>query len=197
LHGQWADADRGAQGRQVAQLPRSPRCREYSNRESPDMPPSALPRGVPQEDSGHGEDTMRVSVICLLLLLSAAVVSRERLPASAPVYRCGQATTVRYQDVPCVHGEQSTRWHPPPGRPSPARRPAATVGAAPPASPRRRAGRDGVHRGPAAALITLQQDPEGCSRVKRLREASMGRRRRPADYLAERAWEDRVRDACR
>ena len=141
---------------------------------------------------------MRVNVIyLLLLLLSATVISRERLPASAPVYRCGQATTVRYQDVPCEQGEHATRWHPPAGRSSPVRPAAATAVAAPPASPRKRAGRDGLRRGPAAALITLQQDPEGCSRVKRLREASMGRGKRRADYLAERAWDDRVRDACR
>lgn len=126
----------------------------------------------------------------LLLGVSAAAA-----PPTVMVHRCGEGTAVRYQGQPCPHGEAGARWQPPPGT-APLRPPSAAAPAPPahPASPpvvRRRAA------GPAAALITLQQDPVGCRRMRRLREDSLRRRRRPAGYLVERAWEDRVRDACR
>ena len=140
---------------------------------------------------------MRARIICLLLLLSDTASSTARTPLPAPVYRCGQAASLRYQDVPCGEGEPSTHWRPPPGRASAASRADAVRGARPPAAPARRATRHVQRRGPAAALITLQQDPEDCRRMKQLREASLRRRQRPVGYLVEREWEDPVRDACR
>ncbi len=139
---------------------------------------------------------MRARFVCLLLLLWSTASSMGRVPPPLPVYRCGPATALRYQDVPCGAGEPATQWQPPPGGPSAAPRAYTGRVRQPPAVPARRRTRH-VQHGPAAALITLQQDPEGCRRMKQAREAALRRRQRPAGYLVEREWEDRVHDACR
>ena len=137
----------------------------------------------------------------LWLLLSLAGAGQMDPPMAGVVYRCGQADAVRYQDVPCAAGEASHRWRPPAGRVDPADVAGpAIVEQAPAAAARGKAAsrrRRIAGRKPAMALITIQQDPAACRRMQRQRENALRQRRRAPGYLLERAWDDRVRDACR
>lgn len=144
---------------------------------------------------------MYVPGVLLMLCGWLQVDSMAASPAPMPVYRCTQGGDVRWQDRPCAPDERMLRWRSPAGSRQPPSAPPSYV--MPPATPAppplrarsaRRPRRDAV---PLGAVITLQQDPAACSRMRRLREDAMRKRRRPAGYLLERAWEDRVRDACR
>ena len=129
------------------------------------------------------------------LLLAGAVLAGHA--EGGEVYRCGQGEAVRYQDVACAPDEAGGLW-----RGARGVAPSSADGLARltrvPAPARRRGGRGKPATGRAAmALIALERDPDGCARTRALRLQALQRRTRTPDYLTQRAWDDRVRDACR
>jgi len=128
---------------------------------------------------------MIARLVCLLLV---------PLLMGADVYRCSQGHSVRYQDQPCDAGERQHRrpWQADPVSPPRAQPPPPPVRSAPRIRDRT-SGAAGAH----AALIGMARDPARCEQVRRRRDQAMQQRRRAPDLLSERAWNDRVHDACR
>lgn len=129
--------------------------------------------------------------LILLPALTANVQARD----GGDIHRCVAEGAVRYQDRPCAVDEAGGRWRP-------HQRDAATPQAKASSRAPRRAATSRKHRARRqargqAALITLQRDPDACKRMQHLREEALRRSLRRPDYLMQRGWDDRVREACR
>ena len=132
-----------------------------------------------------------VWVLTVLPAVATSVQARE----GSDIHRCVAEGAVRYQDRPCAAGEVDTRWRPHDG--GAATDPHGVIRTTPRRAARaRKEGARQPSRG-QAALITLQRDPDACRRMQRLREEALRRSLRRPDYLMQRGWDDRVRDACR
>lgn len=132
-----------------------------------------------------------VWVLTLLSPVATSVQARD----GGDIHRCVAAGAVRYQDRPCAVDEAGGQWRPHDDGAA-ARQAGETPNAARRAAVTRKRGARVQSRG-QAALITLQRDPDACRRMQRLREQALRRALRRPDYLMQRGWDDRVREACR
>lgn len=116
----------------------------------------------------------------------------------ADVYRCGGGNAVRYQDRPCQTDEQQVLWQGAVGFDASAALPVERpMSSAPAKAARQPKPMQRPRRAGSGALIGLAHDEAHCQRVRRQREQALRQRRRAPDLLSERAWNDRVHDACR
>ncbi len=130
--------------------------------------------------------------LTLLPMLAANVQARD----GGDIHRCVAAGAVRYQDRPCAVDEEGGRWRPSHHGDAATRQAEAARSAPHRAAMTRKRGARVQSRG-QAALITLQRDPDACRRMRHLREEALRRSLRRPDYLMQRDWDDRVREACR